>query len=718
MNRDARIGSIALHMRFATCFRTLLFPALAVAGSISSIYAAEMAKATISSTQLTSNTWKYDLVLDDIGTTNLGTFWFGWVPGENFMPAVPTHITSPASWMANITGGGGFGQGYAIQWVAGTGAGLAAGGSLTGFSFESTASPAAMAGISPAFGVAILTSFVYAGNPFSDGGFEFIVSEAPTTPPVITTKTLPNGTVGKLYSEDVLVSGGTPPYGNWTVTAGALPSLLTLNPATGQISGTPASASLSPYNAPFRFTVTAQDSVGQTTAPQPLSIFVFRSGEPSLVSLSPAVGAGTSVTFRMVVADPYGWADLADLGLLMNTSVTGGHGCYVDYRPSTLLRLAGDTGLFSGQGVHPGSLAGDLSNSQCTVSASHSSVSMAGNNLTLTVALTFSGTFAASRNLYVYVADISGHSPGWTKEGTWTPNPDAGPPAIVSIAPNAGLGTPVTFKAVYSDPNGAGDLSEALLLMNTSLGGADACYVNYQVHANRLYLSNNAGNGWVTPSLTPGEAGAASNGQCTLNAGSSSVAAAGNNLTLDLALSFTGTFVGAKNVYLYAAGYSGQNSGWIREGEWTPKASAGPPSVVSLSPKSGGGTSVTLHAVYSDPNGAADLNEILLQINTSQSGAHACYLYYQPQGNHLYLANDAGVWIVPALTPGLAGTVSSSQCTLNAASSSVTSSGNDVTLNVALSFSGTFAGPRNVYLYDAGYSGQNSGWVKEGAWTP
>ncbi len=299
---------------------------------------------------------------------------------------------------------------------------------------------------------------------------------------------------------------------------------------------------------------------------------------------------------------------------------------------------------------------------------------------------------------------------------SWCP---AGPPAVVSLSPNAGLGTSVTFTAVYSDPNGAGDLSEVVFLMNSGFASANACYVKYQVQANLLYLSNNAGNAWVTPAVTPGGTGTASNGQCTLNAGTSTVATAGNNLTLNVALSFAGTFVSSRNVYLYAAGLSGQNSGWIKEGEWTPKASAGPPAVVSLSPNSGTGTSVTLRAVYADPNGAGDLSRVLLLMHAGFGGANACYVKYEAQANLLYLANDAGNgWVTPALTPAGAGTASNGQCTLNAGSSSVTTAGNDLTLNVALSFSSAFVGTQNVYLYAAGFSGQNSDWVNKGGWTP
>jgi hypothetical protein len=290
----------------------------------------------------------------------------------------------------------------------------------------------------------------------------------------------------------------------------------------------------------------------------------------------------------------------------------------------------------------------------------------------------------------------------------------AGPPAIVSLSPNAGAGTSVTFRAIYSDPNGSGDLNEILLQVNAIQSSANACYVYYHPQAKLLYLYNNGA--WMTPGLTPGVAGTASNSQCTLNAGSSSVTTAGNDLALSVALTFSGTVVGTKNVYLYAAGLRGQNSGWVKEGTWVP-TSAGPPAIVSLSPNTGSGTPVTFKAVYSDPDGAGDLNEILLQVNAIQSSGNACYVYYHPQANLLYLYNN-GAWMTPGLTLGAAGTASNTQCTLNAGSSSVTTAGNDLTLNVALTFSGTFVGSKNVYLYAGGFSGQNSAWVRKGTWVP
>jgi len=440
-------------------------------------------------------------------------------------------------------------------------------------------------------------------------------------------------------------------------------------------------------------------------------------GLPAIVSVSPASGTGTSVTFTAVYSDPPGATDLSQVLLLVNDVLSDADACYVKYYPQgNLMYLLSTGGTLITPALTPG-VAGMASNGLCTLNAGASSVGTAGNSLTLKVALSFSSAFAGSKNVFLYAAALNGYNSGWVMKGTWTPNPSAGPPAIVSLSPTSGTGASVTFQAVYSDPNGAGFVTEALLLVNSALTTANGCYVYYQPQLNHLYLANNAGNAWMTPALTPGVAGTASNSQCTLNAGTSFVSTAGNNLTLYVALSFSGTFIGSRNVYLYAAA-SGQNTGWAMRGTWT-NPSAGPPAIVSLSPNSGAGTFVEFQAVYSDPNGAGDLSEALLQVNNGTSGANACYVYYQAQANHLYLANDAGsAWMTPALTPGVAGMASNSQCTLNAGFSSVSQVANDLTLRAALTFSGAFVGSRSVYLYAVGLSGQNSGWVEKGTWTP
>jgi hypothetical protein len=76
--------------------------------------------------------------------------------------------------------------------------------------------------------------------------------------------TLPPGTQGTPYSQTVTASGGTGPY-TYSITAGSLPTGLSLNSSTGGITGTPTGSGAS------GFTVTALDSLGNSGS-RPYSI--------------------------------------------------------------------------------------------------------------------------------------------------------------------------------------------------------------------------------------------------------------------------------------------------------------------------------------------------------------------------------------------------------------------------------------------------------------
>jgi hypothetical protein len=289
-----------------------------------------------------------------------------------------------------------------------------------------------------------------------------------------------------------------------------------------------------------------------------------------------------------------------------------------------------------------------------------------------------------------------------------------GPPAPASVTPNSGSGSSQTFAFAFTDPNGTADISSTQMDIGATLSATGACYFYYARGSNALYLANNAG-AWQGP-LTVGSAGTLQNSQCTVNAGTSSVSASGNTLTLSLALTFTAAFFGAKNIYMEEQNAT-EHSGWSAQGAWTAASggeSASPPIPVSVAPSTGSGSSQTFAFAFSDPNGAADISSAQLDIGATLSATRACYLYYSRGANAIYLANNAGAWQGP-LTVGSAGTLTNSQCSVNAGSSAVSTSGNTLTLNLALSFTGAFAGAKNIYMEVQ--NAVNSGWSLHGAWT-
>jgi hypothetical protein len=151
------------------------------------------------------------------------------------------------------------------------------------------------------------------------------------TPLVITPATAPLAAVGSAFNLALAATGGVQPY-VWSVSAGALPAGLSLNPATGAISGTPSSAGsfsatiqVSDAGAPAQ---TATLSLGITSAPQ-LTISTVTLPDPTngiAYSAAISVSGGTApLTFSISSgALPAGLAINATTGAITGTpSITG-----------------------------------------------------------------------------------------------------------------------------------------------------------------------------------------------------------------------------------------------------------------------------------------------------------------------------------------------------------------------------------------------------------
>jgi hypothetical protein len=146
------------------------------------------ATATYTDTLLSSGEYQYTITLNNTGSSPIGVYWFSWIPGAGFLSPTPDHIMSRSGWKPVPTN-----SGAAIMWMSSSSP-LAGGGSLTGFSFESTETPAQLAGkvmgTGKGAGDAITTSYVYTQLPMppnlnlntltSDG--TLIVTSAATSP--------------------------------------------------------------------------------------------------------------------------------------------------------------------------------------------------------------------------------------------------------------------------------------------------------------------------------------------------------------------------------------------------------------------------------------------------------------------------------------------------------------------------------------------------------
>jgi hypothetical protein len=160
--------------------RVILLAGLIAAGIVAApVHAGILDVSAVIADRSDGANFDYTITLTNSATStdSLQTFWFSWVPGQDFMTLSPTSVTPPAGWTDIITHGGAA-DGFAIQFKTATD-GLAPGQSLD-FSFTSPVTPEQLAGNSPFHtDFPELRAFVYQGQPLQGDSAQFNVTAVP-----------------------------------------------------------------------------------------------------------------------------------------------------------------------------------------------------------------------------------------------------------------------------------------------------------------------------------------------------------------------------------------------------------------------------------------------------------------------------------------------------------------------------------------------------------
>jgi hypothetical protein len=178
------------------------------------------------------------------------------------------------------------------QWIVST-------GSLpTGLSLNSATG--SLSGTPTAAGTFNFTlQVVDAAGRSATASFTIVVTAGLT----ITTATLPNATVGTAYSQTLALAGGTGTF-TWSVSTGALPGGITLNSATGSLTGTPTAAGT------FNFTLQVVDAAGRSAT---ASFTIAVTAGLTITTASPLPGATVSIAYNQALAlaggaAPFTWS--------------------------------------------------------------------------------------------------------------------------------------------------------------------------------------------------------------------------------------------------------------------------------------------------------------------------------------------------------------------------------------------------------------------------
>lgn len=520
---------------------------------------------------------------------------------------------------------------------------------------------------------------------------------------------------------------------SWTAKSNASWVTLTSNSLSG--SGTPATISYQVNPNTLTSSRTATITVGG------LAYAVNQAGAPalntlSLDSVSPSGATGTSTVFTAVYSDTGGASSLDEVQLLVGTSntVLGGE-CYVRW-----LKATGAFSLKDDDATTwiPVGSDGTVSNSQCTFSATGSSVTTNGNRLTATFnisafKLSFSNVNYA-KNVYLQAIDNSGPiQTGLVAKTTYLVAQTGSPTLTGSMTPAASTATEQAFYVTAQTGRPYDQIIILTVLMNN---------LNTSGNPNAALTEDEGSCGfWFLPSMDPplfmafgdgggvggagsgtfGQAAALANSQCTLNL-SKSVAVSTTLQNVEFLVDITASpnFKGQQQTSIQGL-LNASAFAWMPLqpiGTWTPYplVTKDPPSASSqtVSPSSGTGLSPILTFTATSANSYAYISELDVWINSTPSGVGGCRLLVDAFTKGATFLNDDGSSVQGTL--GQSAPLSNGMCSIDMASATLVSSGNNRVLTLPVTFTQAFAGTRNQYFRVTEKSGNTTGWVQAGTW--
>ena len=490
---------------------------------------------------------------------------------------------------------------------------------------------------------------------------------------------------------------------------------------------------------PFTFTV------NQAGAPPP--------NVPSVVSISPLAQSGVGQIFTATYTDTAGPTSISEAQILIRPFTDNGlYGgtCYASWRKGA---GAGTFSLMDDNGAIwlPVASGSTVSNKQCTLSASGSTATTAGNNLVVNFNISvFTQSFSYGTPLSVYLqakdSTTGVVSTGLVLETTYLVAQPGYPGLTVNMTPSGSTATELPFNVTAVPSRSWDDVLMLTVLINNLITG------NPPSNNPNAALTEDEGacGFWFYPGTTPpnfvlfgdggipsgiagtgsfGQAAAIANSQCSLNLTSAKSPVISNtlqNVNFLLDITANPNFKGPEQVsiqgYLLPVCNPCFPAGWEPlkvAGLWTPyplvSTSAPPAASQTVSPASGIGLSPVLTFTAYSANSYGYISKLDVWINSTPGGTGGCQLLIDALSGNAAFLNDDGS--ASAASLGQAVTLSNSKCSINMANVKLVNSGNNRVLTLPVVFTQAFTGVQNDYFRVTEKSGNTTGWVQAGAWT-
>ncbi len=256
------------------------------------------------------------------------------------------------------------------------------------------------------------------------------------------------------------------------------------------------------------------------------------------------------------------------------------------------------------------------------------------------------------------------------------------------------------FRIQIIDASGYAHVSQVYVLFTLDGSTRNAIYVRYDQDTNRVWLRDSDDTVWLG-GYTLGSTVKISNKNGSVDVAKSRISA--YSKYLNLYLEIIGKETGQPQryrIFVAATDDSGNDTGWVEKGwrmidHWPGAGGVTPSANIQKV-----GTTYHYTTTFTEPQSWQGFKYIFVNIASAPgTTSKSLYAAYIIDTNQIKILNDSGSWIGP-ITPGAAQDLQNSWVILHGAGTSVTKTGDMLTITWSLEFKSTLAGTtKNVYLY-------------------
>ncbi len=302
---------------------------------------------------------------------------------------------------------------------------------------------------------------------------------------------------------------------------------------------------------------------------------------------------------------------------------------------------------------------------------------------------------------------------------------NVGPNDLSYVAPPSQGLRRMTMKFSISDPDGGANTAQLNVIIGQWFNNTRTCYFHWVKWNNTFYLNNGlygAAEQWLPMSMASGAGADVQSDNCKVYRNTTSVSVTGTKRELTVDLDLRAPLGGDLNVWSWGRDDNGLDIGWEHQGIYVPQNFGSATAIEMQNGAPDANRNVTFQFHVPDPDGARNMYQLNVLVNSAFDAQASCYFVVQTLNNGVWLYDGVSSWnSVLSFDTQSPASIESNYCKITLAGSGhapLVSDPNKLVVTANVQFKAAMSGAnKHVWVWTRDMAMVGYGWLDKATWT-